>query len=342
MRRAPVAAVGIAGLGMGFEHAKAYRDLGVRVAVLCDPDLDRARWCARQLGGADVTPDIRELAARTDVQAVSIATPDHLHAAHAAAALRGGKHVLLEKPMVTRLADARALVRLVRRTCRTLMVGNVNRFVPQFAHVRRLAATGRLGRLFHVEADYIHDMRGVYAQTPWRKDRRAPQNFWIGGGVHPVDLVRWVGGEVAEVFMYATRGSVPEFPLDSDFIAALRFRSGATGKIWATAGIRRRPEHHVRLNAYGDRGSVETDLGPEAKVYLHGEGEGRADWTRVRFGETVGHPVHAELRHFLDCARTGRRPMVDAAEGARTVAVLEAALRSVRLGRPVRVDGGHI
>lgn len=329
--------VGVVGLGMGWAHAKAYHELGCRVAMVCDPNEERARACARDVGGAAVTTDYRELLARPEISLVTVATPDHLHFTHAAAALRAGKHVMLEKPMVTRLADARALVRLVRKTRRLLAVGNVNRYVPQFAHVRKLADSGKLGRLFHVESDYIHDMRGMYAWTPWRRDRRAPQDFWIGGAVHPVDLIRWVGGEIREVFMYATRGSVPEFPLDSDFIAAIRFTSGATGKIWATAGIRRRPEHTVRLCAYGDRGSVETDHGPTARVYLHGESAGQADWATVPFAATHGHPVRDELKDFLACVRTGRRPLVDVVEGARTIAVLDAALRSARSGRPVRV-----
>jgi predicted dehydrogenase len=332
----PVRAVGVVGLGMGRAHARAWRELGVRVAWVCDTRRAVADACAREVG-ARAAYDIAEVLADHAVRAVSIATPDHLHADHARAALAAGKHVMLEKPMVTTLADARMLVRLSRMTGLTLAVGNVNRFVPQFAHVRHLAASGHLGRLFHVEADYIHDMRDVYRRTPWRRDRKYPQNFWIGGGVHPMDLLRWVGGEIRDIHVRATRMTLRGFPLDSDFIATVGFASGATGKLWVTAGIRRRPEHVVRLNAYGTKGSVETDFDPVARRYLHREGGRAKDWSRIRFRPTTGHPVREELRHFLACIRTGDRPMVDAEDGARTVAALSAGLRSARLGLPVAV-----
>ncbi len=334
--RERIRAVGVIGLGMGWAHARAWRQLGVRVAWVCDTRGDRAEACAKDVG-ARATTDLEDVLGDGAVRAVSIATPDHLHADHARAALARGKHVLLEKPMVTTLHDARMLVRLTRVTGLTLAVGNVNRFVPQFAHVARLAATGKLGRLFHVEADYIHDMRDVYRATPWRRDRKHPQNFWIGGGVHPVDLARWVGGEIRDIHVRATRGSVPVFPLDSDFIATVGFASGATGKIWVTAGIRRRPEHEVRLNAYGSRGSVETGFSRLARQYLHREGRTAKDWAAVTFPRTNGHPVREELRHFQNCVAAGRRPLVDAEDGARTIAVLTAGLRSARLGLPVSV-----
>lgn len=334
--RERIRAVGVVGLGMGWAHARAYRALGIRVAWVCDARKERAVACAREVG-ARPTTDLREVLGDLAVRAVSIATPDHLHADHAREVLAAGRHVMLEKPMVTTLHDARMLVRLTRMTGLTLAVGNVNRFVPQFAHVARLAATGRLGRLFHVEADYIHDMRGVYRATPWRRDARNPQNFWIGGGVHPVDLIRWVGGEIRDIHVRAGRGTVPEFPLDSDFIATVGFESGATGKLWVTAGIRRRPEHVVRLNAYGARGSVETDFSNVARQYLHRPGRAGTDWTKLRFPVTHGHPVRDELRHFLGCIARGHRPLVDAEDGARTMAVLSAGLRSARLGLPVSV-----
>jgi predicted dehydrogenase len=322
---------------MGWAHARAYRELGCRVALVCDPNLERAKACARDVGALGWTADARDVFARPDIRVVSVASPDHLHFAHARGALSAGQHVMVEKPMVTRLADARALVRMARRARRLVAVGNVNRFVPQFAHVRRLAAGGALGRLFHVESDYIHDMRSMYRATPWRTARRNPQDFWLGGGVHPMDLMRWVGGEIAEIFVYATRRTLPAFPLDSDFIAAVKFRSGATGKLWVTAGIRRRPEHVVRLCAYGERGSIETDFSPVARVYLAGQRRPRDGWRELRFRETHGHPVRDELRHFLGCVAAGRRPLVDAVDGARTIAALAAGLRSAATGRPVRV-----
>src|SRR5215831_3949808 len=145
--------------------------------------------------------------------------------------------------MVTALDDARELVRLVRRTGRKLAVGNVSRFVPQFRLIKQFVEEGRLGELFFVESDYVHDMRRVYRRTPWRIDAVHPQYAWPGGGVHPMDLVRWVAGDVAEITLYQNKcASAPEFPLPDNCISILKFANGCHGKVWETSGIRRWPE----------------------------------------------------------------------------------------------------
>jgi predicted dehydrogenase len=321
---------------MGGEHAKAWRKIGVKVALVCDTNLHRAEKLALKIGAKAVT-DYRYLLDDKSIQALSIATPDHLHFEQAKAALLAGKHVMLEKPMTTNLKDAQALVKLCQATGMQLAVGNVNRFVPQFMHAKKLAATGKLGKLFHLCGDYIHDMRNMFLWTPWRMDKRQPQDFWYAGAVHPLDLMRWVGGEIEEIFMYATKGTVPMFPLLSDFTATMKFTSGATGRLWATAGIRRRPEHEVRFSAYGDLGSIETDLSPVARVHLHPRDKKKTDWEHKQFPPTYGHPVDKELRAFRGALAAGRRPEVDVIDGARTMAALYAAMQSVKTGKPVKV-----
>ncbi len=337
MKKTKIQTVGVMGLGFGWVHAEEWHKLGCKVAVVCDPRLERAQLLAKKLRARPVT-DYGEILRDKSIQAVSICTPDHLHFAQAKAALEAGKHVMLEKPMVTSLKDAKALIKVVRKTGRQLAVGNLNRFVPQFAHLHQLASSGKLGRLFHVTADYIHDMRSMWEYTPWRKDKKNPQDYWYGGAVHPMDLMRWVGGEVEEAFMYAQRGSVPQFPLDSDFIAAFKFKSGATGKLWATSGVRRRPHHEVRFAAYGDLGSMECDLSPHAHVHLHPRDQHKKDWVHLEFKGTNSHPVDKELRSFRKAVAEGKKPEVDVVEGARTIAALAAALKSAKRGKPVKVE----
>jgi predicted dehydrogenase len=314
-----------------------WKKLGYRVAMVCDLNPERAKEVGSWVGAVPVS-DYRWMLDNKEIQAVSIATPDRLHLRHASDFLKAGKHVMLEKPMTTSLQEAKLLVRAQRASGRHLAVGNVNRFVPQFIYAKKLAAEGKLGRLFHLQSDYIHDMRNMFLWTPWRMDKKSPQDFWYGAAVHPVDLLRWVGGEIEEAFMYATKGSIPMFPLLSDFCASFKFKSGATGRLLATAGIRRRPEHEVRFMAYGDKGSLECDLSPEAKVHLHPSDLKKKDWTLRRFPRTHGHPIDKELRSFRNDIAAGRRPAVDVVDGARTIAVLSAAMKSLKTGRPEKVE----
>ena len=332
--------VAILGLGMGAAHARAYRELAnVRVVAACDTDRERLETFARDFDVPVTSGDYREIVTRDDVDIVSVCTPDHLHAEHCRLAIQHGKHVLCEKPMVTDFDDAVDLVRLVRAHQVKFAVGNVNRFVPHFAAIKRMIDTGRLGDLFFVESDYIHDMRRVYRRTPWRVDPNHPQNAWFGGAVHPMDLVRWLAGDVEEITLYSNRcTSAPEFPLPDNYISILRFKSGCTGKVWESSAIRRWPEHVVNLNAYGSQGTVMANtLEMQVKAWLDPDLRGQADAALLPFVKTIGHPVRDELQAFVDCIRDGTTPLVDVVDGAKTVATLSAGLRSAAGGRPVRV-----
>jgi len=154
-----------------------------------------------------------------------------------------------------------------------------------------------------------------------------------------VDLARWVAGDAEEVMVYANKcTSLPEFPLLDDYIGIFKFKNGCVGKVWVTAGIRRIPEHVVNFNAYGSEGSIETNtLQMQARVWFHWQVPGQSDAMVVPFQRTVGHPVLEELKHFVECIRTGKTPLVDVTEGAKTVATLEAGLRSVESGKPEKV-----
>ncbi len=339
MNETPLRAA-VIGLGMGRQHLAAYRQIpGVEIALICDSDPARLEAVSAEYPQARTVTDWREVAQDPAVDVVSLCTPDHLHFEQASALALCGKHILCEKPMVTSAADARALLRIVHETGITFAVGNVNRFVPQFALAARYAREGRLGDLFLVESDYIHDMRRVFQQTPWRTDAAAPQNAIFGGGVHPVDLARWVAGEVVEVFACGNHKTVPEYNSPDNVLISLQFASGCVGKVWVTFGIRRQPEHNVTLNAFGGEGTIYTDSErPEARLYVPALAEGQHGWASVPFAPQVGHPVRAELEHLVECIRTGREPLVSVTDAARTVAVLAAAQQSLETGQPVPVE----
>ncbi len=331
---------GVIGLGVGRAHIDAYNHIeGVEVKGICDVSEKALKIVGEQFDIPFITRNYKKLLARDDIQVVSICTPDHLHAEHCLSALNRGKHILCEKPMCITLEDAIKLVEKVRETGLKFQVGNVNRYVPQFRFVKKLCQEGKLGDLFCVEGDYIHDMRSVYKNTPWRIDPQNPQDILLGGAVHPLDLARWVVGEVEEVFAYANKKSIPEFPLTDNYLCLYKFESGCLGKIWVTAGIRRVPEHIVNLNVYGSEGTVMSNIEEmECKVYINEGIEGQSGFTIVPLVETRGHPFRKEIAHFIDCIEKDETPLVNVEEGAKTIAALTAGLESVRTGQPVKIQ----
>ena len=328
---------------MGTKHVRDYKTVpAVDVKCCCGLDAEDGPRLSAEFGPVDYTTDYRELLDREDIQVVSIATPDHLHFEHAAAAIRARKHVLCEKPMVTTVEDAIELVRLTREYHVKFAVGNINRYVAAFIICDKLVRDGKIGRLHYVESNYWHHMEEQYQETPWRVDKQNPQNFWIGGAVHPMDLVINFAGEVEEVFLMQNKlgGELCGFPLPDHFEALVRFKSGAIGKVGAGAGTFYRPHCMVDVKAFGSAGSILCDAhGADVLTITEGGFPQQTDWARIPVKSRDIHaakPVREEIVSLLEAIEYDDKPFVDVVDGARTIAALVAGLQSVETGKPVK------
>jgi predicted dehydrogenase len=331
--------VAVIGLGIGRRHVQAYRGLtGVKVVAVADADekaLSRARG---EFPEVALFTDYRQVLDRDDIHLVSICTPDRLHAEQAVAALAAGKHVLCEKPLATSLEDAARIVRKVQETGLTFMVGHNYRFIPQFVELKHLVAAGAVGDLFYGQSSYIQDLYFMEELGPdyWRlKD---PQDFYLGGAVHNVDLLRWVVGEIEEVASYSNHG-MPFYPLDDNYVSAFRFSGGRIGQLTLLLGSRLKDKFYVDLSVFGPGGSLKAVMQRD-EIVENVAGTG-PDAPLVRpIPPADSHAL--EIAHFVECVRDGKRPLVDVVEGARAIAVCLAAIRSARERRPIAVDYGGI
>ncbi|MHB2263787.1 Gfo/Idh/MocA family protein [Aliihoeflea sp. PC F10.4] len=239
--------VGLIGTGfMGKAHALAWsnanRVMGglppVRLELLCDTPLQKAGEMAAQFGFARSTDDWQRLIADSNVDVVSITTPNALHRPMAEAALAAGKHVWCEKPMGVTLADAEAMAAAVGD--RTTLVGYNYLRNPAFQHARHLIAQGRIGRLFHlrgwVDEDYQAD-----GSLPWTwRCRSAEAGLGALGdiGVHLISLMQALAGPIVSV-VAETAAAYPTRPMpgggdgpveNEDLASALvRFETGFHG-----------------------------------------------------------------------------------------------------------------
>jgi predicted dehydrogenase len=335
-----VAVVGAAGIAARGHLIGYAQTPGAAVRVLCDTVAEKLPAVAAEFEVPDVTTRLEEALGREDVQLVSVCTPDHLHTEAVLVALRAGKHVLVEKPMCTTLADARAILAAAGETGRMVMVGMIHRFTPLWRRVREVYHAGEIGEAFYVEGDYISHMAPYYGptgRTPWRSDPRHPQNILLGGGVHPMDQLRAsVGSPVVEVHAYANEMAGSGLPAEDTYILHLRFANGCLGKILVMAGCRGHAPTGGALCIYGTRGTL---WGGQ----LYREGRPPVDlrhWLEdppVDPRSPYGMHWEWETQHFVACAREGKAPVVDALDGARTVAALVAGIESAGSGAPVRV-----
>ena len=323
--------VGVIGAGhAGREHLKAIRDhprtrvVGVAVA---HPSRERAMALRAEFGAEFVTDDYRELLVRDDVDIICICSPNRLHAEQALDALAAGKHVLCEKPMVTSIEDARRVVAASQAAGTRFLVGQICRFSPIFQAIKRLYDDGDLGQAFFAEADYIKQSLRIHKR--WWLDPREPHFIVFNGGVHPLDLLRWVVGEVEEVQAYSNHMAVPEATFDDCVIATLRFVSGCLGKLLVAFGAWM--PYELNLSIYGTRGTVRND-----RLFL-GRLPGLQDFARLPIPIVREHPYfREEWDELIAAIEEGRPTRVDAVEGARTVALCAAVGEALDTGRPAR------
>jgi len=326
--------VAIVGLGIGRRHIQAYQRLpGVRVVALADIDEAALAWARSEFGISLASADYRQVLSRADVDAVSICTPDRLHAEQVLFALDAGKHVFCEKPLATTLQDAQQVAAKAAQTGLTVMVGQTYRFQPQFEELHALVRQGLIGAPYLAESSYIQDLYSMEKLGPnyWRfKD---PQDFVLGGAVHNIDLLRWTMGEVQEVHAYATH-VMHFYPLDDNYVCDLSFHSGRLGRVLLALGSRLKNKFMFDLRVYGPQGILSADLQRAQVVQNLAAAEGKEPLA-LPVSEENGH--YRAIAHFVACLREGKRPLVDAAEGARTVAVCLAVIQSAREKRSVKV-----
>jgi predicted dehydrogenase len=329
--------VGFVGLGHnGIAHIEAHLRLGrSRVAALCDRDPARLAEAGRRFGVQKLYSSSEELCARGDVRAVSI--NDHvqpfLHA------VSRGKHVLVEKPLANAPEEVRAMVESARRADPglKLAVGYILRFNPVFEAVHRLCREGKLGDIFCLEADYVHNLLYQAGQgdpatgANWYLDQEKPM---VGGGSHPLDLLRWFcGQEVLEVVGFSNRIAFPAMKHDDCAVALYRFAGGAVGKVAALYAPRREMAPYYNLRIYGTRGSVERDTAAIARD----EADVHPAFVPVEADRVAGHPYDPEIADWLEAIATDRPPRCDLFDGATSTMATLLATEALGAGRAIPV-----
>ena len=327
--------VGIIGIGVGRGHARGLLDdPRVSKIVLCDTDEVRLAERAAELGVEETTTEWREVVERDDLGLVSVASPDHLHPEMSIEAMRAGKHVLCEKPMAPTLPEAREMVRTVEETGRKLAVNNVLRFYPRFERVKQLVEEGSLGRIYAAEGDYVHNTLDLI-RSGWRGPKR--HSVMTGGGVHLIDLLLWLIGDIEEAFCYSTYGVLSEAEAQSPdcMLAVLRFKNGCVGKAMTNMAAQRPALHNLIL--YGTEG-VFINGKPDGVLYRGHQSKPEAIEDAYGPAKGTGMTKAVGIAHLLDCIETNSDPLVGVREGARAVAVCDAIYRSHCSHRPERVE----
>jgi predicted dehydrogenase len=333
---------------VGEVTATVTRSEHARAVAGCDLRENKIEEARRDCPDLFYTTDYQQLLARSDVDIVAIYTPDEFHGTHIAQAFEAGKDVICTKPLVNSVEDAQRILKLARQTGRKLLVGQSTRFFESFQRQRRAYESGEIGSLELVDTHYIHRMDWFYDKSQWAIDT----TDWVFLGLsHPIDLVRWYLGPIAEVHAYGNRSALAQrYKVQSFDIYAINLRSheGKVGRVMGNYGLHELPRarNAIECVLYGSEG---TSLAQYHDMrYLHTAPDGTEiveDMLYSRRGYYFNNEVHGmHYGEFANYAEYFARALLEDGdysptleEGLGTFCIMEATRQSAESGQPVLV-----
>lgn len=319
-------------MGVGERHLAGYKAApGCEVAAICDINENHLATVGERWQVSQRFTDWREITEHPDIDVVSICSYDDGHAAQTVSALTNGKHVMVEKPVALFPHELENIVRAHEDSGRKLSSNLILRQSPRFIELKEQITRGDFGEIYYAEGDYIHDI--LWKITEGWRGKMDYYCVTFGGGIHLIDLMRWlIGGEIIEVCgmgnKMLTEGTGYRF--DDTIVNLLRFDTGTVAKTMTTFGPKHLKFHS--LNIFGTEKSFRNDR-PNAK---------RFSGDRIDDEEQVTTPYPGMMKEdlipdFLAAISEDREPNVTARDVFRVMDICFAAAESLESGRTVPV-----
>ncbi len=364
-----VLGVGLVGVGwVAAQHLQAFKgNSRTRIVALCGRNEGRARQKLAAAGvrvlEARFTTRYRDLLTAPDIDIISIATPNHLHASQAVAAARAGKHLLLEKPTGLNHDELKQIRQAVTRSGVRSIVSFELHYNPYLRFAKWLREEGWLGRLVFARFQYLSRVTDWYSGWSWVRTNKSGRSHLLAAGCHAVDALRWCTGlEVMDVSAFhtkVTRG----YQWPTTIVVNMTMDSGRkTAPVLAqlTSSTDLQLPYTFGVEMMGDRASLRDDLilWNETPVDLAAlraacpfdnvafeevKTQTGASAIRIKTAmpgstDVAHHPFQGEIDELVDCIFEDRETHLNVHDAELTMRVCIAADRSAaRHGRPVRV-----
>ncbi len=298
-------------------------DKRVKVATVHDVDRDRAEQFARSTG-ATVAHSSSEALAICD--AVYIATPNTIHDELAIFAIEAGNHVFCEKPMATRLTDARRMLKAAKKSKLVFQVGHNRRFAPVYAELKRMISEAHQPHSAHVKMN-----RGELVNPEWVGDRKTTGGFLYETTIHMFDMLRFLFGEVATV---QAVGSTHEYSEMDDFSVLITFQSGMHATLASSADASWLFPFE-RIEVFCHHSTIVTRE-MESLTYSDGLDGRHVERSMHQLTKEEKWGYAQEDRAFIDSIVGGLPAAVTALDGFKAVQLVDAVYESVKHAK--RID----
>ena len=289
-------------------------------------------------------PTLEQAITEASSEIVDVCVPNFLHHRAVLAAANAGKHVIIEKPLAMTLEEADEMIAVCKSKNRKLMYAEELCFAPKYERVRKLVNEKAIGKIYQMRQCEKHS--GPHSDWFYDIDQSGGGAL-MDMGCHGIAWFRWMLGgrpKVRSVFAQMQNGLIhgKRTRAEENSICMIEFEDGAIGvaeNSWAKHG-----GMDDRVEVYGTQGVIYADLfmGNSALTYSE-KGDGYAmekagstqGWTFTIFEEAFNQGYPQELRHFVECVREDKQPVVTAEDGRAVLEIMYAAYESARTGQKV-------
>jgi predicted dehydrogenase len=310
-----------------------------QVVAVSSPTPGNARKLAERYGIPRVFLDYREMLLEPDIEMITVAAPNHLHAQMTLDAARAGKHVLCEKPLCMTLEQADEMIEGCRRAGVLLLYGEELFFTPKYVKAKEMADQGAFGKVHLVKQSEKHF--GPHSAWFWDIERSGG-GVLLDMGCHGIAFCYWLLNRPSIRAVYCHAGTYVHADKtrgDDESVCILEFEGGAVGVVensWA-----RRGGMDDRVEVYGEGGLTYANLhmGNALPTYSeHGyeyaveKAPATVGWTWPVYEELWNYGFPQEMRHFARCVRGREQPQATGEDGRVVLEAVCAAYASAGRG----------
>jgi len=339
--------IGAGGIARGV-HIPGYRKLpNVKVLAVADTVEAARSAAAQEFEIADAYADFREMLKRDDIHAVSVTTPNFMHAEATIAALEAGKHVLCEKPLAMNAVEGAAMVEAAQRTGNKLMCGYHFRFNSHVQTLKRFAQKGAFGNMYYARVQALR-RRGIPGWGFFTSKEKNGGGPLIDIGVHMLDSTLHVLGFPKPIAvsgqtyqMFGKRKDVmglmgqwdyQNFTVEDFAVGQVRFENGLTMTIESSFCANIAEREKLSFEILGDKGG-----GQYGPLQMRSEEERTLlDITPVHLPE-VAHPHHEQIKSFVNSVIDDTPVFTPGEEALEVTRIIDAIYESSEAGREIRL-----
>ena len=313
---------------------------GVELVAVTDIKYARAKQAAETFGAAHAFKNYRDML-KLELDAVSVCTPNYLHAVMTIDSLKAKCHVLCEKPMATTVKDIKAMNAAARKYRRQIMVGHNQRLAAAHVRGKEIYRSGELGKAISFSTAFAHGGPESWSMDGldcfFFKKRQAVIGSLGDLGVHKIDLIRWfLEDEV--VLAGAMTGTLEKqnCTVDDTAYGVFQMKSGILGQMFAGWGLKAGESNGTTICC--EKGVIKMYENPTYSVTVQkSNGENMfIQAGRIQTNEAGGQTSSGVIDAFVGAIAGGTRVPITGEEGGRSVAAILACVDSARTRRFIR------